>query len=41
MKYIEFGLDPRLRKQQRFCYCDPALVDLYNEGYQLANPALP
>ena len=41
MKYIEFGLDTRLRRQQRFCYCDPALVDLYNEGYQLSNPALP
>lgn len=41
MKYIVFGLDQRLRKQKIFCYCDPALVDLYNEGYQLANPALP
>lgn len=41
MKYLEFNLDPRLRRQQRFCYCDPALVDLYNEGYQLSHPALP
>lgn len=41
MKYLEFGLDVRLRKQQRFCYCDPALVDLYNEGYQLTHPSLP
>lgn len=41
MKYLEFGLDQRLRKQQRLCYCDPALVDLYNEGYQLTHPSLP
>lgn len=41
MKYLEFGLDQRLRKQQRFLYCDPALVDLYNEGYQLTHPSLP
>lgn len=41
LKYIIFGLDMRLRNQQIFVYCDPALVDLYNEGYQLANPALP
>ena len=41
LKYIIFGLDPRLRRQQIFVYCDPALVDLYNEGYQLSNPALP
>ena len=41
LKAIEFGLDVRLRRQQRFCYCDPALVDLYNEAYQLAKPALP
>ena len=41
LKYIIFGLDVRLRNQQIFVYCDPALVDLYNEGYQLANPALP
>ena len=41
LKYIIFGLDPRLRRQQIFVYCDPALVDLYNEGYQLSNPSLP
>ena len=41
LKYIIFGLDPRLRRQQIFVYCDPALVDLYNEGYQLSNPDLP
>ena len=41
MKYIIFGLDVRLRRQNIFVYCDPALVDLYNEGYQLSNPALP
>lgn len=40
MKDIEFGLDSRLRRQQRFCYCDPALVDLYNESYQLTHPTL-
>ncbi len=41
LKYLEFNLDQRLRKQQRFLYCDPALVDLYNEGYQMTHPALP
>lgn len=40
MKDIEFGLDSRLRRQQRFCYCDPALVDMYNESYQLTHPTL-
>lgn len=41
LKTIEFGLDQRLRRQQRFIYCDPALVDLYNEGYQLTHTSLP
>lgn len=41
LKTIEFGLDQRLRRQQRFIYCDPALVDLYNEGYQLTHTTLP
>lgn len=40
MKYLEFGLDQRLRKQQRLCYCDPALADLYNEGYQMTHTSL-
>lgn len=41
LKKIEFGLDRRLRKQERFLYCDPALLDLYNEGYLLSHPATP
>lgn len=41
LKKIEFGLDRRLRKQERFLYCDPALLDLYNEGYLLSHPAVP
>lgn len=41
IKEIEFGLDPRLRRQERFLYCDPAIVDLYNEGYLLTHPAVP
>ncbi len=41
IKSIEYHLDPRLRKQQRFLYCDPAIVDLYNEGYLLTHPAVP
>ena len=41
LKKIEFGLDQRLRKQERFLYCDPHIVDLYNEGYLLSHPAVP
>lgn len=41
IKSIEFGLDQRLRKQERFLYCDPHIVDLYNEGYLLTHPAVP
>lgn len=41
LKEIEFGLDPRLRRQERFLYCDPAIVDMYNEGYLLTHPAVP
>ena len=41
IKSIEFGLDARLRRQERFLYCDPAIVDMYNEGYLLTHPAVP
>lgn len=41
IKQIEFHLDPRLRKQERFLYCDPAIVDMYNESYLLTHPAVP
>ena len=41
IKGIEYSLDPRLRRQERFLYCDPAIVDLYNEGYLLTHPAVP
>lgn len=41
LKEIEFGLNPQLRRQQRFIYCDPAVVDKYNEAYQLNHPSLP
>ena len=41
IKQIEFALDPRLRRQERFLYCDPAIVDMYNEGYLLTHPAVP
>ena len=41
IKKIEFSLDPRLRRQERFLYCDPAIVDVYNEGYLLTHPAVP
>lgn len=41
IKSIEFGLDSRLRRQERFLYCDPAIVDMYNEGYLLTHPAVP
>lgn len=41
IKTIEFGLDQRLRKQERFLYCDPHIIDLYNEGYLLTHPAVP
>jgi hypothetical protein len=41
IKGIEFGLDTRLRRQERFLYCDPAIVDMYNEGYLLTHPAVP
>ena len=41
IKRVEFGLDPRLRRQERFLYCDPHIVDLYNEGYLLSHPAVP
>lgn len=41
IKSIEYGLDARLRKQERFLFCDPAIVDLYNEGYLLTHPAVP
>ncbi len=41
IKTIEFGLDARLRRQERFLYCDPAIVDMYNEGYLLTHPAVP
>ena len=41
IKSIEFGLDQRLRRQERFLYCDPAIVDMYNEGYLLTHPAVP
>lgn len=41
IKTIEFSLDPRLRRQERFLYCDPAIVDLYNEGYLLSHPSVP
>ena len=41
IKQIEFNLDPRLRKQERFLYCDPAIVDMYNESYLLTHPAVP
>jgi hypothetical protein len=41
IKSIEYGLDSRLRRQQRFLYCDPAIVDMYNEGYLLTHPAVP
>lgn len=40
MKSILFGLDRRLRRQDLFVYCDPALVDYYNESYQLTHTAL-
>ena len=41
IKGIEFGLDSRLRRQERFLYCDPSIVDMYNEGYLLTHPAVP
>lgn len=41
LKEIEFKLDRRLRKQERFLYCDPAIVDLYNEGYLLTHMSVP
>lgn len=41
IKTIEFGLDSRLRRQERFLYCDPSIVDMYNEGYLLTHPAVP
>jgi len=41
IKSIEFGLDSRLRRQERFLYCDPAIVDLYNESYLATHPAVP
>lgn len=40
MKEILFGLDRRLRRQDLLVYCDPALVDYYNESYQLTHTAL-
>jgi hypothetical protein len=41
IKNLEYGLDTRLRRQERFLFCDPAIVDLYNEGYLLTHPAVP
>lgn len=41
IKKLEYGLDTRLRRQERFLFCDPAIVDLYNEGYLLTHPAVP
>lgn len=40
IKRIEFGLDPKLRKQKRLLYCDPMVLDMYNESYQLTHTAL-
>lgn len=40
IKKIEFGLDPQLRKQKRLLYCDPMVLDMYNESYQLTHTAL-
>lgn len=41
IKGLEYGLDTRLRRQERFLFCDPAIVDLYNEGYLLTHPSVP
>lgn len=40
IKDIEFNLDPRLRRQERFLYCDPHILDLYNEGYLFTHPSV-
>lgn len=40
IKKLEFSLDPKLRKQKRFLYCDPAVLDMYNESYLLTHTAL-
>ena len=40
IKKIEFSLDPQLRKQKRLLYCDPMVLDMYNESYQLTHTAL-
>lgn len=40
IKKIEFGLNPFLRKQKRLLYCDPIVLDMYNESYQLTHTAL-
>ena len=40
LKQIEFGLDLRLRAQERFLYCDPAIVDKYNEDYLVGHNGL-
>lgn len=40
IKDIEFNLDSRLRRQQRFLYCDPHILDLYNEGYLFSHSSV-
>lgn len=40
MKEILFGLDRRLRRQDLLVYCDPALVDYYNESYMLTHSGI-
>ena len=40
VKKIEFGLDLRLRAQNRFLYCDPAIVDMYNEAYLVSHSGI-
>lgn len=40
IKNIVFELDPQLRRQECFLYCDPAILDKYNEAYKLTGASL-
>lgn len=40
-KEIERSCDPRLRRLDKFLYCDPAFMDAYNDAYLVSHNAVP